>query len=336
MKLSSVSAYLDGTLLREGDFYKLAFATEQEQTGFLTFLEREKFLPALCENTGVSCVLCTPELADQIPERLGVFVCSQPKAALFQLHNGLAQEDQYTGAHFPTRCGRDCTISPLAVIPEQDVIIGDRVTIEPFAVLKGRVTIGDDVTIRSGSVIGCKGFSFSKDEQGRNVSVVDAAEIVLHSHAEIFENVCISTGIFPWEQTVIGENTKVDAQCHIGHGAHIGTNCLLAEGSRCCGNSRVGDHTWIGVGAVVSNRVRVGANSRVSIGAVATKDVPDGQTVTGNFAIDHARFMQHLKASADCTPVKNNCPPPPGRARVICAVSHSCTPRTYPERRCAA
>ena len=89
MKLSSVSAYLDGTLLREGDFYKLAFATEQEQTGFLTFLEREKFLPALCENTGVSCVLCTPELADLIPERLGVFVCRRPKAALFTIHNAL-------------------------------------------------------------------------------------------------------------------------------------------------------------------------------------------------------------------------------------------------------
>lgn len=308
MKLSSVSAFLDGSLLREGDFYKLAFATEQEQTGFLTFLEREKFLPALCENTGVSCVLCTPELADQIPERLGVFVCRRPKAALFQLHNGLAQEEQYTGAHFPTRCGRDCTISPLAVIPERDVIIGDRVTIEPFVVLKGRVAIGDDVTIRSGSVIGCKGFSFSKDEQGRNVSVVDTAEIVLRSHAEIFENVCISTGIFPWEQTVIGENTKVDAQCHIGHGAHIGTNCLLAEGSRCCGNSRVGDHTWIGVGAVVSNRVRVGANSRVSIGAVATKDVPAGQTVTGNFAIDHTRFMQNLKASIASQTGGDNCP----------------------------
>lgn len=42
MKLSSVSAYLDGSLLREGDFYKLAFATEQEQTGFLTFLEDRK------------------------------------------------------------------------------------------------------------------------------------------------------------------------------------------------------------------------------------------------------------------------------------------------------
>ena len=172
-------------------------------------------------------------------------------------------------------------------------------TIEPFVVIKGRVIIGNDVTIRSGAVIGCKGFSFSKDAQGQNVSVEDTARIIIEDHVEIFEQVAISTGIFPWEETRIGENTKVDAQCHIGHGAHIGRNCLLAEGSRCCGNSRVGDHVWVGVGAIVSNRVRVGDGARVSLGSVVTKEVPAGQTVSGNFAIDHQKFLSNLKKSLE-------------------------------------
>lgn len=51
--------------------------------------------------------------------------------------------------------------------------------------------------IRSGAVIGCKGFSFSKDEDGNNVSVVDTAKIILKDGVEIFENVTISIGIFP-------------------------------------------------------------------------------------------------------------------------------------------
>lgn len=297
MKLSDVRSYFACTLVRDGEFQRLAFATEREQTCFLTFLEKEKFLPALCQNTGISCVLCTPELAGKIPAHMGVLTCEKPKAALFALHNALSAHSEYTGGSAPTRIGKDCHISPLAVIPDENVVIGDRVTIEPFVVLKGRVTLGDDVTIRSGSVIGCKGFSFSKNENGENVSVVDTAEIIIESHVEIFENVCISTGIFPWEKTVIGENTKIDAQCHVGHGAHIGRNCLLAEGSRCCGNSRVGDHTWVGVGALVSNRVCVGSHARVSIGSVATKDVPDGATVTGNFAIDHQKFLRNLKES---------------------------------------
>ena len=298
MKLSDViSGVVEGRLLRDGEFRQIAFATEMEQEQFLTFLEKEKFIDSL-NNPNISCVLVTPELADAVPPHIqGVFVCDAPKAALFDIHNAMAKDERYVGTAFPTKVGKDCSISPLSYIDPQNVIIGDHVTIEPFAVIKGRVTIGNHAVIHSGVIVGCKGFSFSKDMQGNNVSVIDAAEIIIEDHVELFEQMVISTGLFPWEKTIIGENTKVDAQCLIGHGAKIGRNCLIAEGARCCGNSCVGDNTWIGVGAIVSNRVCVGSNARVSIGAVVTKDVPDGMTVTGNFAIPHQRFLQNLKES---------------------------------------
>ena len=216
---------------------------------------------------------------------------------MFALHNALSEHEGYVGKSFPTKIGKNCRISPLASVPKENVIIGDNVTIEPMAVLKGRIVLEDNVVIRSGAVIGCKGFSFSKDEDGNNVSVVDTAKIILKDGVEIFENVTISIGIFPWEETVIGENTKIDAQCHVGHGTHTGKNCLLAAGCRCCGNTLLGDNVWIGVGAIVSNRVSVGTNARVSIGAVATKNVPDEMTVSGNFAIEHHRFLENLKKS---------------------------------------
>ena len=297
MKLSEAVAHIEGRLVRDGDFSVIAFATEKEQKNFLTFLEKEKFLSAL-DNENISCVLCTPELANKIPSHIqGVFVCHRPKASLFALHNALSEHEAYVGKPFPTKFGKNCCISPLASIPAENVIIGDNVTIEPMAVIKGRVVIGDNVVIRSGAVIGCKGFSFSKDEDGNNVSVVDTAKIILKDGVEIFENVTISIGIFPWEETVIGENTKIDAQCHVGHGTHTGKNCLLAAGCRCCGNTLLGDNVWIGVGAIVSNRISVGTNARVSIGAVATKNVPDDMTVSGNFAIEHHRFLENLKKS---------------------------------------
>lgn len=297
MKLSEAIAHIEGELVRDGDFSVIAFATEREQTNFLTFLEKEKFLPAL-DNENISCVLCTPELADKIPPHIqGVFVCRRPKASLFALHNALSEHEGYVGKSFPTKIGKNCRISPLASVPKENVIIGDNVTIEPMAVLKGRIVLEDNVVIRSGAVIGCKGFSFSKDEDGNNVSVVDTAKIILKDGVEIFENVTISIGIFPWEETVIGENTKIDAQCYVGHGTHTGKNCLLAAGCRCCGNTLLGDNVWIGGGAIVSNRVSVGTNARVSIGAVATKNVPDEMTVSGNFAIEHHRFLENLKKS---------------------------------------
>lgn len=312
MKLSESVKNLSGHLASDGEFRCLAFATEQEQTGFLTFLEREKFLPSL-ENSNISCVLTTPELAEKIPAHIhGVFLCERPKAALFEIHNYLAAGTEYAGPSFPTKIGKDCHISPLAAVDAENVVIGDRVTIEPFAVVKGRVTIGNDVIIRAGAVVGCKGFSFSKDGMGNNIPVADTAQIVLEDHVELFEQVVISTGIFPWEKTMIGANTRIDAQCLIGHGAHIGKNCLIAEGGKCCGNSRIGDNVWIGVAAVVSNRVRVGSGAKVSIGAIATKDVPAGETYTGNFAIPHRIFMRNLKASLTESTIDGQTPPPRG------------------------
>ncbi len=301
MKLSESVKNLPGYLVSDGEFRCLAFATEQVQTEFLTFLDREKFLPSL-RKPGISCVLTTPELAEQVPAHVqGVFICERPKAALFEIHNYLAGCDDYVGPSFPTKVGNDCQISPLAVIDNENIVIGDRVIIEPFAVIKGRVTVGNDAVIRAGAVVGCKGFSFSKDGEGRNIFVADTAQIILEDQVELFEEVVISTGIFHWEKTVIDTNTRVDAQCHIGHGAHIGRNCLIAEGGKCCGNSWIGDHVWVGVAAVISNRVRVGCGARVSIGSVVTKDVPPGETVTGNFAIPHQVFMRNLKNSLQST-----------------------------------
>ncbi|MGN1151821.1 MAG: hypothetical protein ACI4SN_06650 [Lachnospiraceae bacterium] len=57
----------------------------------------------------------------------------------------------------------------------------------------------------------------------------------------------------------------------------------------------VGADSWVGVNATISNRIQVGNHARVSLGSVVTKDVKDGQTVTGNFAIDHTDFINNLK-----------------------------------------
>jgi maltose O-acetyltransferase len=43
----------------------------------------------------------------------------------------------------------------------------------------------------------------------------------------------------------------------------------------------IGDHTFVGAGAVVIHGVRIAANCLVGAGAVVTHDVPPGATVAG-------------------------------------------------------
>jgi len=44
---------------------------------------------------------------------------------------------------------------------------------------------------------------------------------------------------------------------------------------------RVGDLSWIGIGASVRQLVRIGGGVMVGAGAVVIADVPDGVTVAG-------------------------------------------------------
>ncbi|MEG1408161.1 MAG: UDP-3-O-(3-hydroxymyristoyl)glucosamine N-acyltransferase, partial [Ruthenibacterium sp.] len=91
------------------------------------------------------------------------------------------------------------------------------------------------------------------------------------------------------------ENTKLDNFVHIGHAAKIEKNVLIAAHACIGGRTVIMPNAWIGIGAIVRNGIRIGCGARVNMGAVVTKSVSDGQSVTGNFAIDHQKFMSNLK-----------------------------------------
>ncbi|CCF16353.1 bacterial transferase hexapeptide family protein [Brevibacillus laterosporus GI-9] len=47
----------------------------------------------------------------------------------------------------------------------------------------------------------------------------------------------------------------------------------------------IGNHVWIGGGAIINLGVRIGNNVVVTSGAVVTKNVPDNVVVGGNPAV---------------------------------------------------
>ena len=61
------------------------------------------------------------------------------------------------------------------------------------------------------------------------------------------------------------------------------------------GNSIIGDDCYVGPGVNIPNRVKVGEGSKLTVGATITKDVPNMKTVSGNFAIAHDKYLNHIK-----------------------------------------
>ena len=74
---------------------------------------------------------------------------------------------------------------------------------------------------------------------------------------------------------------------------------LIVANSAIGGRTVIGDDSWVGLGANVTNGIVMGNHTRANIGSVVTKDVPDGASMSGNFAIDHKRFLENLKKSIE-------------------------------------
>lgn len=294
MKLSDL--FGKEKVIRDMEFEVLGLVDSHPEKAMLTFIETEKFFEKLVSNKNVSCVIANPTVTNKIMEEtnLGIVVTESARSDFFKLHNQLATSINYKREEFKTKVGKNCVISNLACISNTNVRIGDNVIIEEFVSIKENVSIGDGCIIRAGAVIGGTGFEFKRDND-QLFLVKHLGGVKLENDVEVQHYSAIDKGVYPWDDTLIGRQSKIDNLVHVGHAAKIGIKSLLAAGSIIGGRAEIGDNVWVGIGAVISNNIKVGDCSRCNIGSIVTRDVGINESVSGNFAINHERFLDHIK-----------------------------------------
>ena len=135
----------------------------------------------------------------------------------------------------------DARNSAIPMLDKKDI----NARIEPGAVIREQVEIGDRAVIMMGAII--------------NIGAV------------IGEGTMIDMG------AVLGGRATVGKNCHIGAGAVLAGVIEPASAQPV----RIGDGTLVGANAVVIEGVQVGKNCVVAAGAVVIDDVPDNMVVAG-------------------------------------------------------
>lgn len=297
MKLSQASNYVDGKLVRDGEFEVLEQCTAECDRPFLTYLENIKFLNKI--NPNATCILCREDILPDLEagyKDVGLLVVAEPRKSFFEIHNVVSDTERFS---FTTRIGQNCKISPMSAIAEQGVIIGDNVIVEDFVQINPGTIIGNNCIIHSHVAIASKSYTFVKGKRGNLIGVKDGGSVEIADDVEIFPFVNVALGVLDVDVTKIGEGSKIDALVHVGHGAKIGRNCKIIAGTQIGGNTVIGDNSTMGINSTISNRLNIGGNSKVSLGAVVTQNLEDNSTVTGNFAIKHELFLRNLKKSIE-------------------------------------
>ena len=273
----------------------------------VTFFSDKRLAPELARSRAGACFL-HPRLADLAPDGCAVLLTSSPQAAYAlagqRLHRprvSTATERVSSSARLEegvqigagavigdgAQIGRGTIVGPGAVIGAgvalgRDCEIGPRASVS-FAL------IGDRVRIYAGAVIGEAGFGATPGPKGL-IDIPQLGRVIIQDGVTIGANTCIDRGAF--DDTVIGENTKIDNLVQIAHNVRVGRNCVMAAHTGISGSVTIGDGAQFGGRAGVADHVIIGEGARVAAAAGVMKDMPPGETWGGSPARPVKRWMR--------------------------------------------
>src|SRR6266513_1512798 len=263
--------------------------------GEISFFANPKYI-GLLRKTRASAVFVPPHFADTLD------------AAQIRVSNPTKAFEQVVLKFAPKPIQFASGIHPTAVV-DPSAQLGERVSIQPHAVIEAGSTIGDDtiigagsyvghrtmigtacliyprVTIRersrigsrviihSGAVIGADGFGFEMID-GRQQKIQQLGIVQIDDDVEIGANTTIDRARFG--RTWIQQGVKIDNLVQIAHNVVIGKNSVIVAQTGISGSTRVGERVTMAGQVGIVGHVEIADDSVIAAQSGVSKSVPGG------------------------------------------------------------
>jgi UDP-3-O-[3-hydroxymyristoyl] glucosamine N-acyltransferase len=282
----------------------------------LTFIDSGKYADALATTRAGVCLM-PQRFESQAPGTLIVLTTQEPYRAFVAVHGELYPQSLRPGSLFeakdiapgatvhPTaRVERGVTVDPGAVIgPRAEIgagsliaataVIGPDVLIGRDCVIGAgcsimHTLIGDRVVIHPGCRIGQDGFGYIAGPSP--LKVPQTGRVLIHDDVEIGAGTTIDRGGI--RDTIIGEATKIDNLCQIGHNVVIGRHCVIVAQSGISGSVTIKDFAMLGGAVGLAPHVTIGNGARVAARSGVMNDIPAKETWGGYPAQPRMQWMR--------------------------------------------
>lgn len=303
-RLAELAERVGGQVLGQADPLICQVGTlDNAQTGEITFLANRKYRTQLA-GTRASAVIVS--MADADATELPRLVCANPYASFARISALLNPPPEIRpGIHASATFEGSATISASAEIGAHVVIgkgttigagtvimpgcvIGDNVSIGVNCRLYPNVTvyhgcvIGDRLIAHSGAVIGADGFGLAWDED-HWLKIPQIGRVVIGNDVEIGANTTIDRGAL--DDTVIGDDVKLDNQIQIAHNVKIGDHTAIAGCVGIAGSTTIGKYCRIGGSAGIIGHLTITDNVEISAFSLVSKSITEAGSYTGIFPL---------------------------------------------------
>ena len=197
------------------------------------------------------------------------------------------------------KLGTGCWIGANSVIGD-GVEIGENSRIGALCSLS-HALIGKRVILHRGVHIGQDGFGFAPG-RGGVTKVPQLGRVVIGDDVEIGSGSCVDRGAGP--DTVIGAGSKIDNLVQIGHNVQVGRFVFIAAQTGIAGSSQVGDGSMLGGQVGIAGHLHIGAGAKLAAQSGVMTDIPAGSSYGGSPALPIKDWHRQTVAVAAMTKKK--------------------------------
>lgn len=294
--LQELAAMSGGELVGDPGLKITGAASLVEATaGEISFFANRKYV-GLLRKTCASAVFIPPDFAE--PISAAQIRVANPTKAFEQVVLKLAPKPiTFAPGVHPTvivdpgaQLGQRVSIQPHAVIEAgakigddtiigagsyvgHEAVIGSACLIYPRVTIRERTRIGLRVIIHSGAVIGADGFGFEVVD-GRQKKLQQLGFVQIDDDVEIGANTTIDRARFG--RTWIQEGVKIDNLVQIAHNVVIGKNSIIVAQTGISGSTRVGERVTMAGQVGIVGHVEIADGSVIAAQSGVSKSVPGG------------------------------------------------------------
>jgi UDP-3-O-[3-hydroxymyristoyl] glucosamine N-acyltransferase len=274
---------LDGN---DGEIERFATLSGLGERGgiVVTYLTSARFAGELRDGGDIA-VVTRPELRGLLKDsNIALLVDGDAHDAFYTAFASAAEGGKYE--QLESFRSPKAKVHPMAAIAES-VHIEAGAVIGASAVILPNTYVGADVVIKPNATVGGDGYE-NAVIRGRRSIVPHAGGVWLCEGVCVGSSVCIDRGLFG-DFSLVGPYTTIDNLVHVAHSVRIGKNCSLTACSEMSGAVVLGDGVWLAPNVSVNQGLTIGDHCYLGTGAVVTKNLPPYSFALGS----PARVMAH-------------------------------------------